>query len=662
MSLSFGKAKKVIFIGLDGADPMLIRRFIAEGRLPNFKKITEMGTTTRDHGMQGALPTITPPNWASLATGAWPNTHGITCFWNHTPGNPLDILDYGWDSNLCHAEFIWEAFERAGKKSIMMNYPTSWPPRCKNSIFIDGTSIFTNLRGYNDYEKYFNCVEGDFPIEEIPHQVDNSGTDCRVEGEVSTQQAQIKALDGFGYSAPGLITEEGGSEEEADAAKCDKVKTPIKPASGWKNAPQGAKEVVLPVNSGQTRRFGLIIAEDSQTYNKLQIYVNKNDEWPIGEARVNEWSEFICDTYLINGKKRPIAYKIKVTKLNPDGSSLEFYYSFAQDLKGDKYFYPNELCAELVENVGPMLQPSNYDRHNVTADTIVIESMADYYKWHEAAFDYLLKNKEWDLVYSHIHGIDMLNHYYLDYTLQKNSSEYERYIELITKMYEISDHYVGEFLKHVDENTSVVIASDHAAITRKAGYEYPLIGDMWGMNVGVMSELGYTKLKEFNGGLQIDWENSKAVAQRAMYIYINLKGRDPQGIVEPEEYEELVRDIISDLYSYRDPKTGRRIIKVALNKIDMEALGLGGPYCGDILYILEDDFSRTHGNGFSNQTLNGYSCKCLFMMAGAGVKKGYSIDNRVVRVVDIVPTICHLAGASMPENVEGGVIYQALEE
>lgn len=246
------KSKKVLFVGLDGADPMVIKKLIDEGRLPNFKKMLEIGVSTTDMGMQGALPTITPPNWASLATGTWPNTHGITCFWNHTPGNPLDVLDYGFDSTLCKAEFIWEAFERAGKKCIMLNYPTSWPPRTENSIYIDGTSIFTNLRGYNDYEKYYTCLEGNFPIEEAPHQVDNSGTDCRVEGEVTTQQAQIKQLDGFGYSAPGLVTEEGGSEEEADAAKCDKIKTPIKVATGWKNAPQGAKEIVI-ISGSQKR-------------------------------------------------------------------------------------------------------------------------------------------------------------------------------------------------------------------------------------------------------------------------------------------------------------------------------------------------------------------------------------------------------------------------
>lgn len=429
-----------------------------------------------------------------------------------------------------------------------------------------------------------------------------------------------------------------------------------------KNAPEGAKEVVLPVNTSQTRRYGLIVAEDGVNYNKIQIFKSKQDEKPIGEARVGEWSEWIYDNYYYDDKDTPVAYKIKVIDAKEDGSYLKFYYSFVLDLKSSKYFYPKDIGVELYEKLGPMMQPSNHDRHKPEADLINLETMIEMYEWQTKAMNYLLETREWDLMYSHIHGIDMFNHFYIDYTLE-NSPDYERYNNLIAKIYEINDKHVGDLMKRIDDETVLVVTSDHAAITRKDGYatKHPLIGDMWGLNVGIMSELGYTKLKEVDGKLEVDWENTKAIAQRAMYIYINLKGRDPQGIVEPEEYDELVEQIISDLYNYRDPKTGRRIITFALNKRDMEAIGLGGPHCGDIVYFLHEDFSRTHGNGLSNQTNYGYSMKCLFMIAGAGVKKG-TIINRKVRAVDVVPTLCHLAGAPMPKDVEGGVIYQALED
>ncbi len=142
---------------------------------------------------------------------------------------------------------------------------------------------------------------------------------------------------------------------------------------------------------------------------------------------------------------------------------------------------------------------------------------------------------------------------------------------------------------------------------------------------------------------------------------MNLKGRDPEGIVAPEDYDALVEKIIDDLYNYRDPKTGKRVISFALNRKDMEVLGLGGENSGDIFYILEPEFTRCHGNGLSNHELLGYSMRALFAAVGAGIKKGEIID-RNVGVVDIVPTISHLTGVPVPKNTEGGIIYQALEE
>ncbi|WP_286905552.1 alkaline phosphatase family protein [Clostridium sp. UBA1652] len=663
MSKSYGKAKKVLLLGLDGADPMLVQRYVKEGKLPNFKKVIELGATTKDYSMQAVLPAITPPNWASLATGAWPSTHGITCFWNHTLGNELDQMDYGFDSNLLKAETIWETLSKEGKKSILFNYPTAWPPKTKDDIYIDGTSIYTNLRGYIDYEKVYEAEEGDFPITEIPHVLDNSGTDCRVEGEISSIKAEIskEEYEGFGYTQPGLVTSEETGELSADVPNADQVKTPIKEAKGWKNAPEGAKELILPVNNGEARRYALIVAECGQIYNKIKIYVSKNDEEPIGEAKVDEWSNWIYDNYTIDGEKTKVAYKIRVLSLSEDGSKIRFYSSFVLDLYGDRYFYPKGIGGEIYDKVGPMLQPINYDRLNPLADKVMVESVREMYDWHVDAIDYLLENKEWDLFYVHMHGIDMFNHFYLDYTFKEASEEYERYQELIYKIYEISDEFIGKMLKYLDDETSIFIVSDHGGVGKNPEIEFPLIGDMWGINTGIMGDLGYTKIKEVNGVPEIDWENTKAVAQRATFIYVNLKGRDPKGIVDPEDYDEIVRNIIDDLYNYRDHETGKRIITLALNRNDMGVLGLGGENSGDIFYIIEPEFTRCHGNGLSNHTLNGHSMNALFAAVGAGIKKGIDI-NRKVSAVDIVPTISHLVGSKVPKNAEGGIIYQVLED
>ena len=66
-----------------------------------------------------------------------------------------------------------------------------------------------------------------------------------------------------------------------------------------------------------------------------------------------------------------------------------------------------------------------------------------------------------------------------------------------------------------------------------------------------------------------------------------------------------------------------------------------------------------HGNFPSPCTNEGYSMKNLCIMAGGAIKPG-EVLKRPVRLVDVVPTICHICGAPMPRDVEGGVIYQAL--
>ena len=77
-------SKRVMMIGLDAADPMIVKRLIAAGRLPNMKKLLENGAAHESLSMIGVFPTVTPPNWASIATGNNPRSHGITCYYNHT--------------------------------------------------------------------------------------------------------------------------------------------------------------------------------------------------------------------------------------------------------------------------------------------------------------------------------------------------------------------------------------------------------------------------------------------------------------------------------------------------------------------------------------------------------------------------------------------------
>ena len=135
------RPKRVAIIGLDAAQPHLIEKHIAEGHLPTFKKLIEAGTVA-DNCLV-AFPTVTPPNWATIATGAWPGTHGITDFHVAVPGaTPSNANTVeAFSSDRCRAEYLWDAADKAGKKCIVLNYPGSWPSHLKNGIMVGGAGL-----------------------------------------------------------------------------------------------------------------------------------------------------------------------------------------------------------------------------------------------------------------------------------------------------------------------------------------------------------------------------------------------------------------------------------------------------------------------------------------------------------------------------------------
>ena len=135
-------SQKVLVLGIDGMDPRKTRKYVDEGLMPNTKKIIERGCQRHDLVLLGGVPTITPPMWATLATGASPMVHGITDFFLQVPGK-LDEYTYAMHSSSCHAEQIWNVTAESGKKTLVWHWPGgAWPPTStsENLMVVDGTT------------------------------------------------------------------------------------------------------------------------------------------------------------------------------------------------------------------------------------------------------------------------------------------------------------------------------------------------------------------------------------------------------------------------------------------------------------------------------------------------------------------------------------------
>lgn len=130
-------AKRMVFIGLDGAAWKFIEPLISKGELPTFKKLI-------DNGVHGYLKTLRPTQsviiWSSILTGCLPAKHGIKG-WLSGAGDQLAIT-----STMRHKPALWDIMTQNGKKGLYLNWWTSWPANkvkgmlISNLLFFKGTA------------------------------------------------------------------------------------------------------------------------------------------------------------------------------------------------------------------------------------------------------------------------------------------------------------------------------------------------------------------------------------------------------------------------------------------------------------------------------------------------------------------------------------------
>ena len=134
------KAKRAALIGYDCLIPKRLEAMLAQGGLEHFRAFMNEGSFIPE-GYN--LPTVTPPSWATICTGAYPRTHGVEDYYYYHEGRSLDYKEttQAFGSDIVTAETIWDAWDKNGKKCIVVNYPMSWPSRMKNGVMIMGQGL-----------------------------------------------------------------------------------------------------------------------------------------------------------------------------------------------------------------------------------------------------------------------------------------------------------------------------------------------------------------------------------------------------------------------------------------------------------------------------------------------------------------------------------------
>ena len=676
---------KILILGVDGMDPNLTKRFVEEGIMPNTKKFLERGVAREDLVMQGGHPTITPPMWTTMATGTCPGTHGITCFWNQDHEN-LDTVVYALDSRRCKSEPLWNVFAEAGKKTLVWHWPGSaWPPTSDNPnlYVVDGTQPAAIGMGSSiDWEKQIVADKNFDQVRYQPRIKVSNGAGCvltdvdtaeedagKKEGGQSAIVAGIASGGTGGAGVQNIELSEADGELGLDDTPIDVVNSPIKAPTGWTaDVPADALEFTMVVSNGFVRRPCLILKNAQGVYDTVAVYQNKKADVPLVTITQEMKVVQFVDEVTKDDKKVSCIRNLYLAELAEDGSHLKMTLGMAIDSSDDKVWHPKSFNAEILENVGYLpAVPCSGSRDPRLAKEYMVGSWEGMCQYQSNVLNYCATEGGFDVIYSHLHNIDHVGHKFWHHAeVRENTPEgiarAEAYQECIKEVYRQTDRYIGSFLHLLDEDWSILVMSDHGLMVMDEEHP-PLLGDAFGCNVRVMEELGYTVVKKDADGNdlhEIDWENTKAVATRGTHIWINLKGRDTYGIVEPEDKYALEDEIISALYNYR--YKGERVVQIALRNKDAKALGMYGPECGDIVYFVKEGFNRIHGDAMtSTDGCWGSTVAPIVMFAGKGFKQGEKID-RIIQQVDFAATVAVLGGVRMTKGCEGAPVYQAFAE
>lgn len=592
-----------IVIGVDGGTPTVVEQYVREGALPQIARLMERGTFAQ--ACLPAMPTITPTCWATIATGATPEVHGCTCATLHTPGRPLTETQSAYWSERVQAEFIWETAEQAGLNALVMAYPTSWPARLRAGTQIGGPGC-----GVVEYHRP-ETSPGCFIVDGAELQLFST---AEIAHTLATRVTIAPGVDG-------VLEAELRARTEHSAWGVDPF--------GWR------------------ARF---IAEDTVAFTDLEGCAH------IAELRLGQWSGDLLHEFSVAGRGRQARYRIKLLDASACAQRLTVYVTPIVDLS--ERATPAGLGTELnaLTGVAPYWHHGALMQRQIISTETFLEIERANFAWRLAAMRHLHEQQPLDLVFQYSVMIDTINHLHRS-TIEGygNADEATRQasIRLERGAYALVDEFVGNTLDVLGPKTTVFLVSDHGS----CGYAR-------GLNIRqVLKQAGLLVTRQTATGEEVDWTASRAVPLHCSYVYVNLQGREPHGIVPPSQYERTVDEIIAALYDATDPDTGKRQAALALRRDDARLVGLGGPTMGDVVFAVAGGVGSPGGGVHAGQiptaqSRGGTQC-ALLLAAGPGIRRGHRV-SRTIRQHQIAPTISALLNIPAPRDSNGALIREML--
>lgn len=616
---------RVLVLGLDGMDHGIVQQMLAQDQLPHLSRLAGFAP------LETSAPPQSPTAWSNFITGQTPGEHGIFDFIHRNPQTMLPYLSTsrveeprrltlgrlaiplgGGGTTLLrqHKPFWWYLSE-AGVPATIIKIPSHFPPRD------DGDARVLSGMGTPDLLGTYGTF---FVFTDDPRLAKRQFS--------GGQAVLLKPVGDDGFTA----TLEG----------------PPDPFSA-EDAP-----LTLPVevNLGMNKKGAVIRLGDRHVLlGQGQWSALTTIEFPVLEPAY--YLSALVRLYLKSISPRVVLY-ISPLNIDPEKPALPISS-------------PPEFAGDLARRAGAFYTQGMPEDSKALAAEVLTRD--EYLKQAEMIFlqrrrmmDAALADFEQGLLYFYFSSSDQIAHMFFrehDPTHPAHTAADDKYKDVLRDLYRKMDAVVGRAAKQLRPEDLLLVISDHGF--GPASYHFDLNG--W------LVQQGYMVLKHKPEATlmgQIDWSKTQAYGLGLNGLYLNLRGREKDGVVPPARRDELLQRISKDLLELRHPATGQRVVTQVIRPRKR--------YPGSQIH-LAPDLVVGYGRGFKvgDESAIGNAGQRLYTINDNAWSGDHCGDHRLVpgilftnrplpqgkkySLYDLAPTVLRHFGVEVPGAMVGQSLF-----
>lgn len=640
------KHPKVIILGFDGMDPRLCERLMNQGELPNLQRMRDLGGFKP---LGTSVPPQSPVAWASFITGADPGTHGIFDFVHRDPSKQLGL--YYSAAETVHGEEGWTIGQH---KLPLTFWPFSHAPT-QTLLRRDGTPFWDHLDEAGIPVRLYD-IPANYPPSPSKH-----GHMCCLSG------MGVPDLRG-GYGTYQYFSE--------------KVIVPKEEEGGMR------KPLYMMDHKAETTLVGPIHSlrvEPVDTQLPLRVYRHPT----ASSARVEisgktvvmnegEWSDWT-----------PIAFTLDMPPFLPASNvsgivrfylkqvhpELSLYVSPINidptDPGGQVITEPPDYITDIAEELGLFYTTGFQEDHKALSNRVFNESEYRQQAGHvlrerKNLLEYARRQYRDGLLFFYFSSTDLMAHmFWWDSDAPhptRNADDAKKYHQVIVDLYRDVDTVIGDVVREYGDEALILVLSDHGFANFRRQFE---------LNTWLRDE-GYIAPKDcrsmLNPGRQpmVDWSETRAYAIGLNGLYVNLNGRERDGVVDPKDRDALIAEISAKLLAVRDPQDGKPIVARVYRREEIYH-GPNVEKAPDLIVGYHRDYrvswASTLGDLVEPVVSDNKQAWSADHCIAAEEVPGVVFANRAIRhpepsLVDIAPTVLAEFGVARPEGMRGRSLFE----